>query len=381
MIRVAFGCLGKEEVKAVEEVFKDGYFGQSQRLDTFEAALDAYLGSTGLVAVSSGTAALHLALDALGIGPGDEVIVPSMTFVGSFQAIAQTGASPVACEVHPGTLLIDMADVKARITPRTKAIMPVHYAGNPCDMDALLEIKLEKGIRIVEDAAHALGTVYKGRDGGAFNGKKIGSFGDITCFSFDSIKVISSGEGGAVVCNDPASRDELCRVMRKKRLLGIERPTHSAGWKQRAWSFDVDTQGYRYHMGAINAAIGLEQLKKIDDFIERRREICALYQAGLSQVAGLELLQIDYSRISPFMFTVRVLDGRRDELKTYLAEHEIETGISYLPNHNHTLYKSSIELPVTELLYSEILSLPLHCNLTDNDVRSVIEGVKRFFKA
>ncbi len=381
MIRVAFGCLGKEELKAVEETFKDGYFGLSPRVLEFEAAFNAYTGCSCAVAVSSGTAALHLALDALGIGPGDEVIVPSMTFVGSFQAISQTGATPVACEVYPETLLIDIADVKARITPKTKAIMPVHYAGNPCDMDALLEIKREKGIRIVEDAAHALGTVYKGREGSPYSGLKIGAFGDLTCFSFDSIKIISCGEGGAVVCNDVATRDELHRVMRKKRLLGVDKPSHSGNWKQRAWSFEVDTRGYRYHMGAINGAIGIEQLKKIEVFIKRRREICGLYEAGLSGVEGLELLAIDYSRISPFMYTVKVGCSRRDELKTYLAEREIETGISYVPNHNHTLYKSGLELPVTELLYSEILSLPLHCALTDDEVAEVIEGVKGFLKS
>ncbi|VAV85815.1 hypothetical protein MNBD_DELTA01-125, partial [hydrothermal vent metagenome] len=235
--------------------------------------------------------------------------------------------------------------------------------------------------RIIEDAAHALGTVYKGRAGSLYNGKKIGSFGDITCFSFDSIKIISCGEGGAVICNDEATAGELQRTMRKKRLLGVDRASHSAHWKERAWSFDVGTQGYRYHMGAINAVIGIEQLKKIDAFINRRREICNLYEAGLSEVAGLELLAIDYGCLSPFMFTVKVGEGRRDELKDYLTGREIETGISYVPNHGHSLYKSSIELPVTDRLYSEILSLPLHCNLTDKEVGYVVDCVKEFFKA
>jgi len=369
MIRVAFGCLGKEELEAVEAVFKDGYFGLSPRVAGFEAALDKYLGCEQSVAVSSGTAALHLALDSLGIGPGDEVVVPSMTFVGSFQAITQTGATPVACEVDPATLLMDITDVRARITPKTKAIMPVHYAGNPCDMDALLGIRKETGIRIVEDAAHALGTVYKGRAGSLYNGKKIGSFGDITCLSFDSIKVITCGEG-----------DGLLKAVRKKRLLGIDRDSHSAHWKERAWSFDVDTPGYRYHMGAINAAIGTEQLKKIEAFISRRREICNLYEEGLGDVTGIELLEIDYGCISPFTFTVKVGAGLRDELKDYLTEREVETGISYVPGHRHSLYKGSAELPVTDQLYSEILSLPLHCRLTDKEVGYVVGCVKEFFK-
>lgn len=382
MIRVAFGKLGQEELKAVEAVFKDGYFGQSPRVAEFEAALDAYLDCTGSVAVSSGTAALHVALDALGIGPGDEVIVPSMTFVGSFQAIRQTGATPVACEVSLDTLLIDMDDVRARITPRTKAIMPVHYAGNPCDMDALLELKEERGIRIVEDAAHALGTIYRGLEASPYNGKLIGSFGDVTCLSFDSIKVISCGEGGAVICNDDATSDEFRKLIRKKRLLGIDRSSHSAQWKDRAWSFDVDTQGYRYHMSAINAAIGIEQLKKLDSFIARRRVICDLYERGLGELTGLELLGMDYDHISPFMFTVKVEGGRRDELIAYLKEHDIETGISYVPNHHHSLYKGvegTRPLDVTDRLFREILSLPLHCELTDKDVDSVIARVKEFF--
>lgn len=380
MIRVAYGCLGSEELAAVEDVFKDGYFGLSPRVAEFEAAIDGYLDSTESIAVSSGTAAMHLALDAIGIGPGDEVIVPSMTFIGSFQAITQTGATPVPCEVYPETLLIDIEDVKRKITPQTKAIMPVHYAGNPCDMDALLELKDERGIRIVEDAAHAFGTVYRGRDGSPYTGKKIGTFGDITCFSFDSIKVITCGEGGAVICNDYATGDGLRRYMRKKRLLGINRSSHCAHWKERAWSFDVDTTGFRYHMSAINAAIGLAQIKKLDAFIARRREICGHYVEGLKAVQGLELLRIDYDHVSPFMFTIKVQGDRRDDLITFLKDKEIETGISYVPNHHHSLYESGASLPVTDEVFTEILSLPLHCALSDKDVGFVVKTITEFFE-
>lgn len=368
-IKLAKGCVGDEELAAVKSVFEYGYFGLAGRVDQFEDELKSYLGAGFVTAVNSGTNALHLVLEALGIKEGDEVIVPSLTFVASFQAISATGAKPVCCDVLPDTLLMDIEDVKKRITDRTKAIMPVHYSGNPCDMDALLEIKEVHRIRIVEDAAHAFGSLYKGR--------KIGSFGDVTCFSFDSLKNITCGEGGAITCNDKEFNDILIR----KRLLGILRGGQtSSSWKERGWFYDVTDQGYRYHMSNINAAIGLAQLKKKDEFFKRRREICRKYQEALKNLKGLGGLAVNFDSVVPFIFVIRVFDGRRDELLNYLREREIESGVNYIPNHWHSFYRGEkFTLPETDRAAEEILSLPLHCGLSDEDIETVIESIFAFF--
>lgn len=371
MIKVSRGCLGEEELAEVKEAFAYGYFGLAAKVTEFEAALSRILQAEHVVATNNGTCALHLALDALGVGPGSEVILPSLTFVACFQAVSLTGATPVACDVHDDNLLMDVADVERRLTPRTRVLMPVHYASNPCDMDAIHALARRHKLRVVEDAAHALGSTYKG--------KPIGSSGDIACFSFDSIKNITCGEGGAVVCQDA----DLANRMRQKRLLGMDRKGQtSTAWKERGWQFDVRAQGFRYHMSNINAAIGLAQLRKLDAFIARRRAICKRYHHALSGVPGIRLLNVNYDEVAPHIFVIRVLSNQRDELMHYLKERDIETGINYIPNHLHTFYrKEGLSLPVTELAYQEILTLPLHCELSDTDVGLVIDQVLSFLKA
>ena len=260
---------------------------------------------------------------------------------------------------------MDIDDVRNKITKRTKAIMPVHYAGNPCDMDALMNMGEEYGIRIVEDAAHALGSYYHGR--------KIGSLGDIACFSFDSIKNITCGEGGAIVCQD----SELADILSQRRLLGIDRKSQaSSAWKERSWFFEVKTQGFRYHMSNINAAIGLAQLKKIDSFVSRRREICRRYDSAFREIPAISCLKINYDEVAPHIYVIRVKDGRRDSLMEYLKSLDIETGINYIPNHLHPFYANrALSLPETDKAYQEMLTLLLHFGLSDDDVTQVIQGV------
>ena len=368
MIKSSRGCCGEEELAQVKEAFDYGYFGLAYKTNEFEQEIANYLKTDRFViTVNTGTNALHLALDTIGISEGDEVIMPSFTFVATAQAVVMCGGKPVFCEVNPVTCLIDIEDVKKKITDRTKAIIPVHYAGRPCDMDALIKIKEETGIRIVEDAAHAFGTYYKD--------KKIGAFGDITCFSFDSIKVMTCGEGGAIITEDPAFND----LSHKKRLLGIDRKTmHVKDWKKRSWVYDVPTVGYRYHMSNINAAIGLAQIKKVDRFIERRRELCHLYDQELKDAAGIEIMPDQYDTITPFMYVIRVKDGKRNALKNYLMEYDIESGISYIPCHHFSLFRGDESFPVTEAIYEEILCLPMHYELSDDDVKEVCDRIKKF---
>jgi len=369
MIKSSRGILGDEELTLVKEAFDYGYFGHAQFVDEFEQEIGKFLSSRNIIAVNNGTDALHISLHCLGIGGGDEVIVPSLTFVASYQAICMTGATPVSCEVDPDTLLIDPDDVERRITPRTRAIMPVHYGGNPCDMERLQAIADKYHLRIVEDAAHAFGSYYKG--------KRIGSFGDVTCFSFDSIKIISCGEGGIVVCRD----DDLAGRIRICRQLGIERKPHTNDWKQRDWKYQVHSLGFRYHMSNINAAIGLAQLKKIDTFILRRREICMRYENAFRSHERIIPVISDYEDIAPFIYAIRIKDSLRDELFDYLKSNNIEPAINYIPNHLHQVFNQNKEhLPVTEQLYDEIISLPLHCGLSDADVDQIILTVNRFFE-
>lgn len=368
MIKVSRACVGQEELIEIKEALEYGYFGLAYKVNEFEEEIKKYIAiDKEVVCCANGTSALHLALDALGIGPGDEVIVPSFTFVATAQAIMMVGATPVLCEINKDNFLIDIDDVKKKITNKTKAIIPVHYAGNVCDLDALLTIKSETGIRIIEDAAHAFGSYYKG--------KRVGSIGDITCFSFDSIKVMTCGEGGAVVTSDK----DLAELMKQKRLLGIDRKTmHVKDWKQRSWMYDVKTIGYRYHMSNINAAIGLAQIKKVDGFISKRQHICDLYLKQLKNIRGISFEKADWSVAAPFMFPVLIEDGKRDSVRDYLKSLDIETGISYIPLHRFGLFSDdSNKYPNTEYVFSKIICLPIHPNLTDENIIAVCEGIKK----
>ncbi len=368
MIPVSRPSIGKEELMAVEKVFQTGWLGLGSFVFDFENMIKEYLPAKNVIAVNTGTTALHIALDALGIGHGDEVIVPSLTFAASVQAITQTGASPVFCEVNEFDLNIDVSDVKKRITKRTKAILPVHYCGKSCDMDSLMELADKNGIKIVEDAAHAFGSSYKG--------KKIGSFGHITCFSFDPIKNITTGEGGAVVVGD----DELAEKIRRKRILGIDKDTWYRYQNKRSWFYEVLEQGYRYHMSNINAAIGIEQFKKLDRFILRKREITKRYDQAFSELDGVKILENDYNETAQFCYIIRVLNNKRDLLMDYLKDKGIGSGVHYIPNHLQPFFKTyHVKLPITEKISEEILTLPLYYDMTDYNVESVINSVRSFF--
>lgn len=370
MIKVAKACVGKEELDEIKEALDYGYFGLAYKVNELEEQIANYLKTDrSVVCCANGTSALHLALESIGVGPGDEVIVPSFTFIASVQAVLMAGAKPVLCDINKDDFLIDVKDVERKITKKTKAIIPVHYSGNVCDMNALLSLKEKYGIRIVEDAAHAFGSLYRG--------KKVGSFGDVTCFSFDSIKVMTCGEGGAVVTNDL----EAVELMKQKRLLGIDRKTmHVKDWKKRSWMYDVKTIGYRYHMSNINAAIGLAQIKKVDSFIEKRRHLCNLYTQLLSEIKEISFEKASWQSVAPFMFPILVPEEKRNALRDYLKDRDIETGISYIPVHTFERFKDKSELfPNTNYVFGKIINLPLHPNLNDEDIKLICNTIKEFF--
>ncbi|KKL53916.1 hypothetical protein LCGC14_2270640, partial [marine sediment metagenome] len=299
---------------------------------------------------------------------GDEVIVPSLTFCASIQAITALGARPVFCEINPDNLNMDISDAKNKITNKTKAIMPVHYCGQACDMDALMGIGKNYNIFIIEDAAHAFGSSYKG--------KKIGSFGDTTCFSFDNIKNLTCGEGGAVVLSD----DRIAELIRMKRILGIDKDTWHRYKNERNWFYEVTTQGYRYHMSNINAAIGIAQFKRLDLFIHRKKEIVEKYNDAFINIEGVKILSWNLKETVPFIYIVRVLKGVREDLIAFLKENGVGAGVHYSPNHLQSFFKPfETSLPVTELIAEEIITLPLYYDMTNEQVSIVIDAVSDFF--
>ncbi|HWA24556.1 MAG TPA: DegT/DnrJ/EryC1/StrS aminotransferase family protein [Lacunisphaera sp.] len=371
-VRLSRSIVGEEEAKALARVIlDDGYLGMGQEVQRFERELAEFLGvpAQNVACGNSGTAALQLAVEAA-LAPGDEVLVQSLTFVASFQAIRAAGMVPVACEALRDTVTIDLQDAATRLTSRTKAIMPVHYASNPAGLDAVYDFAGRHGLRVIEDAAHAFGCSHQGR--------KVGSFGDIQCFSFDGIKNITCGEGGAVVSAD---RAVMARV-RDARLLGVERDTDQRFSGQRSWDFDVKRTGYRYHMSNLNAAIGRVQLRRFPgEFAPKRTQLARRYRQRLEGLPGLALLSTDLGEVIPHLQPVRVLHGRRDALRAYLQAQGVETGIHYKPNHLLSLFRGdSPRLPVTEQLYEELLSLPLHPGLELATIDRIADLIGDFAK-
>jgi dTDP-4-amino-4,6-dideoxygalactose transaminase len=359
--------VGEKETAALARIIEDGYLGMGAEVLAFEQALANFLGGTReVICVNTCTAALHLALQACGIGPGDEVLAPSLTFVATFQAVSASGATPVACEVDPATGFIDVAHARASITPRTRAIMPVHLYGITGDLSGVYSLAREHGLRVVEDAAQAFGCRYQGA--------YIGEQGDVVCFSFDGVKQITAGEGGAIVTSDRS----VAEYVKDARLLAVQRDSDMRYTNNRSWEFDVIDQGYRFHLSNLMAAIGRVQLQRFEtEFKPRRIGIAQRYEQELKGLPGLRLLEIDYSSVVPFSFPLFIEEGRRDEVRAALQAEGIETGIQYKPNHLLTKYGGgNPPLPVTERLYAEELSLPMHPLLTEEEQTRTVEVVR-----
>lgn len=366
MIRLSKSVIGEEEKKAVQQVLDTEFLGYGPEVFKFEEALERYLGGGVSVAcVSTGTAALHLALQAIGVGTGDEVLVPAITFVASFQAVSATGAVAIPCEIEEASGLIDLEDAMRRVTKKTKGIMPVHYASQVCDLKKIYAFSEKYGIRVIEDAAHAFGCLYKG--------KKVGSLGDVVCFSFDGIKNITSGEGGAVVSGDK----HVIMAVKDARLLGIKGDNEKHKKQGRSWEFDVTGQGWRYHMSNIMAAIGRVQLQRFEkEFKPKRVDLGHHYNAGLRKVGGIGLFPIDLESVVPHIFPIRILGGKRDHLRDVLISEGVQAGIHYKPNHLLSKFGRGYRLPIAEKFYEEILTLPMHPDLTFNEVEKIVDIIE-----
>ena len=365
IIKLSKSCLSDAEKIAVQKVLDNEYLGMGAEVKEFEDLLTNFFGRP-TACVVSGTAALHLAIQAAGITNNDEILVQSNTYVASYQAISAAGANPVSCDIDPSTLCLDYKDAEVKLTSKTKAIMPVHYAGGVGELNKLYEFAESNDLRVIEDAAHAFGSVYKS--------KRIGSFGDIACFSFDGIKNITSGEGGCVVSNDK----EIINSIRDSRLLGVEKDTDKRYSASRSWIFDVKEQGWRYHMSNIMAAIGIEQFKRFEYLSKKRQKIAKNYDDKLKDIKEITTFSHNYDEVVPHIYVV-LLDKSLDRSKVQesLLERGIQTGIHWFPAHKLSYFKNSkAMLPVTEDIHSRILTLPLHPDLSDGDIERIFEELK-----
>ncbi|MGO9879889.1 MAG: DegT/DnrJ/EryC1/StrS family aminotransferase [Acidimicrobiales bacterium] len=370
LIPVFSPLTGDDTIKAVVDALADGWLGMGRLTKEFESAIGNFLGlqDRRVVAFNTGTSALHVALRLAGVGPGDEVITTSFNYVADHQAIRMCGAEPVMADISESNLAMDPESAQRMIGPRTKVLLPLHFAGIPADLTALYSLAESSRLRVVEDACHALGTVVGQR--------AIGSFGDLACFSFDPVKVVTSLDGGCVVVPDAASEEQL----RLYRFLGVDKETHLRYQNARAWEYDVVSDGFRYHLNSISAAVGLSQMARIREFIESRQEVCTAYSLAFSQLPWCEPVATTFGDISPFIYSLRVLEGLRQAFIAHMDSEGVATGIHFIPVHRHTHFRNcrTDVLKVTERVCEEVVTLPLHSLMPTRTVERVIEAVTGF---
>ena len=371
-----FHCpvIGEEEIAAVVKVLKSGWLTTGAKVKEFEKNFSQFVGSNHTVAVNSGTAALHLALEAIGIKEGEEVILPTMTFAATAEVVLYLRARPVLVDCEPGTFNMDPDQLEAAISPKTKAIIPVHFGGQPCDMDRILEFARAHRLKVVEDAAHALPARYKDR--------LIGRIGDITCFSFYATKTITTGEGGMATTENP----EWAESMRMLSLHGI---SHDA-WKrysaEGSWYYEILRPGYKYNLTDLAASLGVEQLKKCESFFEERKRIAETYDDGFADLPEITtpVCRPDVQHawhLYVIQLRLERLTITRNQFIEALKKANIGTSVHFIPLHLHPYYRDTFgyqpqDFPNAYSAFERIVSLPIYPGLTASDVEDVI-GVVR----
>ena len=376
MIQVFSPSITDREIEAVAEVMRSGWLGLGPKTAEFESKFAEYVGAKYAIGVNSGTAALHLALMALGIGPGDEVLVPTITFASTALAVVYCGATPVFVDVWPGDICIDTKDAERKLTNKTKAIMPVHYSGTVCNMDAVWHLAENHSLVVVEDAAHACGST--------FCGEKVGGFkpSNATCFSFHAVKNLTCGEGGMITCND----SDMDTALRRLRWCGIDKGTWNrtgtAKDSNYSWYYEIADLGFKAHTNDIAAAIGIVQLDRLPELNARRREIAQLYTDGLSDCKWLTTPH-DYPGCvsSCHAYVIKVQNDARDRLNQHLKECDIATGVHYIPLHIQPYFKQLVDtpyLPVAETVWRTLLTLPSYPDLSNGEIDYIIYSIKEF---
>ena len=365
--------ISEEDIAAVAETLRSGWITAGPKVKDFEARFARFTGAAHAVAVNSGTAALHLALEAAGVRTGDEVLVPTLTFAATAEVVVQLGARPVLVDCTPDTLNIDPAALERAITSRTKAIIPVHFAGHPCAMDAIVEIAAAHGLAVVEDAAHALPARWRGQT--------VGTIGDLTCFSFYATKTITTGEGGMITTQDPEWADRM-RIMS---LHGISKDAWKRYTAEGSWRYEIIAPGYKYNMTDIAAALGISQLARCDDFLRARLRCKRLYDEGF---AGQPAIQTPVA--SPdidhawHLYVIRVDPAQlridRDQVIALLKDRNIGVAVHFIPLHLHPYYRDTYgyaadDFPNASAAFQRIISLPIYPRLSDADIEDVVTSV------
>lgn len=368
-------AIGEEEIEEVVRTLRSGWLGTGPRVKRLEDDFRKYTGAKHAVALNSCTAGMHLALLAAGVGPGDEVVVPSLTFAATANVVVHAGATPVFADVDLRTMNLDVSKLESRLTPRTKAILPVHFAGRPCDMERILAIARPRGIRVIEDAAHAIETVAAGR--------KVGSIGDATCFSFYVTKNVMTGEGGMVTTDDDAWAEKL----RISSLHGLSRDA----WKRYSGSgfahYEVLMPGFKYNMADLQAALGIHQLARVAENAGKRRRIWRIYDeafAGLpaERPAPEEAGSVHARHLYTLLLDLDRLRVDRDAVIAALKDEGIGTGVHFIALHLHPYYRDRFDLrpsdfPASAEISRRTISLPLSAKLTPADVDDVVAAVRK----
>lgn len=371
MIPVFKPLIESEEINASRESLELGWLGMGSYVSQFEEKVKAIINAPDryVAAVSTGTAGLHIALLVAGVQPGDEVIVAAFNCSADFQAIGWVGAEMVFCDCDDDTLELDLQKAELLVTAKTKAIIVMDYDCVLSNHDEIAAFAQRHQLRVIHDAAHAFGSSYKG--------KMVGSFSDICVFSHDPVKTITCLDGGTVVVRTEA---EL-KYVHELRLLGMQQPATVMYQNQRAWTFDVERVGFRYHMLNMHAAIGLAQLGKLDVIAETRRKASRKYNELLADLPLVRTPNTDFEGVNPFLYYIRVPEQHRNDLRDYLKAHGVDTGIHWQPGHLFSLWKNcrAGDLSVTDKVGKEILSLPLHSKMSLETVAQVVSQIKAYF--
>ena len=378
MIPYARQSIDAQDIQAVTAVLRSDWITTGPKVAAFEKAVARFVGAREAVAVCNGTAALHTAVHAADIGPGDEVLVPAMTFAASANCVLYEGGTPVFVDVQEDSLLLDPAQAEAKITSRTKAIMTVDYTGQPCDYDAFRVLADRYGLALIADAAHALGAEYKGH--------AVGTLADLTTFSFHPVKHVTTGEGGMVVTDDRA----MAERMRQFRNHGISTDARARAEKG-TWFYEMVDLGYNYRLTDIQCALGLSQMKRLRRSLARRRAIARMYDEAFASIPGIEPLAVSPDvRHAYHLYVVQIDPSRaaedRDAIFRTLRERGVGVNVHYIPVHLHPYYRQRMGThpgmcPVAEAAYARILSLPMFPAMTDADVRRVVDEVGRAARA
>jgi dTDP-4-amino-4,6-dideoxygalactose transaminase len=376
VMRVPFhrASVGEEEALAVCEAIRSGWLTMGPKTFEFEKEFAKYVGAPDAIAVSTGTAALHLALEAAGVCAGDEVLLPTTTFTATAEAVTYLRARPVLADVDPGTMNLDPQDAARRITPRTKAIIPVHLGGQPCDMDELQTLARAHHLRVIEDAAHALPSEYRG--------KRVGRISEFTCFSFYATKTLTTGEGGMVTTENSAAAERI-RLMR---LHGIERDAWKRYRDDGSWRYEIHEAGFKYNLTDFQAAIGLVQLAKCDAMREARQRIARSYADAFSSFEELLLPAIRTDRSTSWhLYVLRLRSDRlrvdRDAFIRALSARGVSCSVHFIPLHLQPYYQRAYgyrsgDFPNAEAQYDSCLSLPIFPGMTDQEIEHVIGAVQ-----